>query len=47
MVNFAFGAGNRGAGLYGPETRKRPAGVKSTYDPANLFCGGYGVDVSA
>ncbi|MBE8469796.1 FAD-binding oxidoreductase [Streptomyces justiciae] len=42
-VNFAFGAGDRGEGLYDPETRKRLAGVKSTYDPANLFGDGYGV----
>lgn len=42
-VNFAFGAGDRGEGLYDPRTRKRLAGVKSTYDPANLFGDGWGV----
>ncbi|MGW3305795.1 FAD-binding oxidoreductase [Streptomyces sp. NPDC001073] len=36
-VNFAFGAGDRTEGLYDPETRKRLAGIKSSYDPANLF----------
>ncbi|SNX58459.1 FAD/FMN-containing dehydrogenase [Streptomyces sp. TLI_55] len=36
-VNFAFGGGDRNEGLYDPETRKRLAEVKSTYDPANLF----------
>ncbi|WP_405879868.1 MULTISPECIES: BBE domain-containing protein [unclassified Streptomyces] len=36
-VNFAFGAGDRTGGLYDPETRKRLAGIKSSYDPANLF----------
>ncbi|MGW2379039.1 FAD-binding oxidoreductase [Streptomyces sp. NPDC001658] len=38
-VNFAFGAGDRAEGLYDDETRKRLAGVKSWYDPANLFRG--------
>ncbi|MEV5880564.1 FAD-binding oxidoreductase [Streptomyces sp. NPDC052101] len=43
-LNFVFGAGDRGgAGLYGPETRKRLARVKETYDPANLFRRNYGV----
>ncbi|MGW0764220.1 FAD-binding oxidoreductase [Streptomyces sp. NPDC002676] len=42
-LNFAFGAGDRSAGLYDPETRKRLAGLKEQYDPANLFCGNYGV----
>ncbi|MEV5144171.1 FAD-binding oxidoreductase [Streptomyces sp. NPDC052727] len=42
-LNFAFGAGDRGAGLYDAETRKRLAGVKETYDPANLFRRNYGV----
>ncbi|GHJ98877.1 oxidoreductase [Streptomyces sp. Y2F8-2] len=42
-LNFAFGAGDRGAGLYDPETRKRLAGLKETYDPANLFRRNYGV----
>ncbi|MEY9991358.1 FAD/FMN-containing dehydrogenase [Streptomyces sp. V4I8] len=36
-VNFAFGAGDRGEGLYDAETLKRLAGIKSRYDPANLF----------
>ncbi|WP_420311724.1 FAD-binding oxidoreductase [Streptomyces sp. YS-B37] len=36
-VNFAFGAGDRAERLYDPETRKRLAGIKSSYDPANLF----------
>ena len=36
-VNFAFGAGDRTEGLYDPKTRKRLAGIKSSYDPANLF----------
>ncbi|MFJ9373990.1 FAD-binding oxidoreductase [Streptomyces sp. NPDC101455] len=38
-VNFAFGAGDRTEGLYDAETRKRLAGLKSEYDPANLFRG--------
>lgn len=42
-VNFAFGAGDRGEGLYDAETLKRLAGIKSRYDPANLFRTGYGV----
>lgn len=42
-VNFAFGAGDRGAGLYDAETLKRLARIKSRYDPANLFRTGYGV----
>lgn len=42
-LNFAFGAGDRGAGLYDAETRKRLAGLKSSYDPANLFRRNYGV----
>lgn len=42
-LNFAFGAGDRGAGLYDAETRKRLARVKETYDPANLFRRNYGV----
>ncbi|MEV6506071.1 FAD-binding oxidoreductase [Streptomyces sp. NPDC051642] len=36
-VNFAFGAGDRAERLYDAETRKRLAGLKSHYDPANLF----------
>ncbi|WP_078973179.1 FAD-binding oxidoreductase [Streptomyces sp. MMG1533] len=42
-VNFAFGAGDRTEGLYDAETRRRLAGVKSQYDPANLFRNSYGV----
>ncbi|KUO02390.1 BBE domain-containing protein [Streptomyces caeruleatus] len=42
-VNFVFGAGDRGAGLYDAGTRKRLAGIKSRYDPASLFRGNYGV----
>jgi hypothetical protein len=38
-LNFAFGAGDRTEGLYDAETRKRLAGLKSQYDPANLFRG--------
>ncbi len=38
-LNFAFGAGDRTEGLYDVETRKRLAGLKSSYDPANLFRG--------
>ncbi|MEU6142484.1 FAD-binding oxidoreductase [Streptomyces sp. NPDC047081] len=44
-LNFAFGAGDRTAGLYDGETLKRLAGLKSSYDPANLFRHNY--DVSA
>ncbi|MFI7399314.1 FAD-binding oxidoreductase [Streptomyces sp. NPDC049541] len=36
-LNFAFGAGDRTDGLYDAGTLKRLAGLKSTYDPANLF----------
>lgn len=36
-LNFAFGAGDRTEGLYDAETRERLAGLKSQYDPANLF----------
>ncbi|MEU1037230.1 FAD-binding protein [Streptomyces sp. NPDC005907] len=39
MRNFAFGAGDRPDGLYDPGTRERLAGLKSVYDPANLFGG--------
>ncbi|MGP4051758.1 FAD-binding oxidoreductase [Streptomyces sp. 2A115] len=42
-LNFAYGAGDRAAeGLYDPGTRKRLAGLKSVYDPANLFRGNWG-----
>lgn len=50
-LNFAYGAGDRTAeGLYDAGTRKRLAGLKSVYDPANLFrrnCGNYDVAVSS
>ncbi|MFD5078117.1 FAD-binding oxidoreductase [Streptomyces sp. NPDC058371] len=42
-LNFAFGAGDRTDGLYGPGTRTRLAGLKSRYDPANLFRRNYNV----
>jgi hypothetical protein len=42
-LNFAFGAGDRTDGLYGPETRERLAGLKSRDDPANLFRRNYNV----
>ncbi|CAM5662117.1 FAD-binding oxidoreductase OS=Streptomyces alboniger OX=132473 GN=CP975_11960 PE=3 SV=1 [Streptomyces alboniger] len=41
-LNFAFGGGDRPEGLYDPETRKRLAELKATYDPANLFRRNYG-----
>lgn len=41
-VNFAFGAGDRGEGLYDAETLERLAGIKSRHDPANLFRTYYG-----
>jgi len=43
-LNFAFGAGDRTEGLYDAATRKRLAGLKSQYDPANLFCRNYNVN---
>ncbi|WP_282794739.1 FAD-binding oxidoreductase [Streptomyces sp. CC224B] len=36
-LNFTFAGGDRPEGLYDEETRKRLAGLKATYDPANLF----------
>ncbi|WP_079043343.1 FAD-binding oxidoreductase [Streptomyces kanamyceticus] len=42
-LNFAFGGGDRPDGLYDPETRKRLAELKATYDPANLFRRNYDV----
>ncbi|WTX16378.1 FAD-binding oxidoreductase [Streptomyces sp. NBC_00005] len=42
-LNFAFGAGDRTEGLYDAETLKRLAGLKSQYDPANLFRTHYNV----
>ncbi|WP_369216889.1 FAD-binding oxidoreductase [Streptomyces flavofungini] len=41
-LNFAFGGGDRTEGLHDPETRKRLAGLKAMYDPANLFRRDYG-----
>ncbi|MFI1483738.1 FAD-binding oxidoreductase [Streptomyces sp. NPDC020747] len=46
-LNFAYGAGGRTAeGLYDSATHKRLAGLKSVYDPANLFRRNYDVSVS-
>ncbi|MFF1815577.1 FAD-binding oxidoreductase [Streptomyces sp. NPDC058251] len=42
-LTFAFGAGDRTEGLYDTGTRKRLAGLKSEYDPANLFRRNYNV----
>jgi FAD/FMN-containing dehydrogenase len=42
-LNFAFGAGDRMEGLYDAATRKRLAGLKSQYDPANLFRRNYNI----
>jgi len=42
-LNFAFGAGDRTEGLYDAQTRKRLAGLKSEYDPANLFRRNYNI----
>ncbi|MFH8606389.1 FAD-binding oxidoreductase [Streptomyces sp. NPDC018029] len=36
-LNFVFGGNDRPEGLYDPETLKRLAALKATYDPANLF----------
>ncbi|MFF3642388.1 FAD-binding oxidoreductase [Streptomyces sp. NPDC002564] len=36
-LNFAFGGNDRPQDLYDPETLKRLAVLKATYDPANLF----------
>lgn len=43
LLNFAFAAGDRGDGLYDAGTQERLAGLKATYDPANLFRRNYGV----
>ncbi|WP_409237313.1 FAD-binding oxidoreductase [Streptomyces sp. PA5.6] len=42
-LNFVFGGSDRPEGLYDAETRKRLAGLKATYDPANLFRRNYSV----
>ncbi|MEU9212098.1 FAD-binding oxidoreductase [Streptomyces sp. NPDC048415] len=42
-LNFAFGAGDRMEGLYDAATRKKLAGLKSQYDPANLFRRNYNI----
>ncbi|MBJ3811378.1 FAD-binding oxidoreductase [Streptomyces flavofungini] len=42
-LNFTFAGGDRTEGLYDAETRKRLAGLKATYDPANLFRRNYNV----
>ncbi|MFD9861181.1 FAD-binding oxidoreductase [Streptomyces alboflavus] len=42
-LNFTFASGDRPEGLYDAETRKRLAGLKVTYDPANLFRRNYNV----
>ncbi|MEU1015581.1 FAD-binding oxidoreductase [Streptomyces sp. NPDC005898] len=45
-LNFAFGGADRPEGLYDAKTRKRLAGLKVAYDPANLFRRSYGVGAS-
>ncbi|MFF3454218.1 BBE domain-containing protein [Streptomyces sp. NPDC002730] len=42
-LNFAFGGGDRTQGLYDAERLERLAGVKSQYDPANLFRQNYNI----
>lgn len=42
-LNFTFAGGDRPEGLYDAETHKRLAGLKATYDPANLFRRNYSV----
>ncbi|MGA4841911.1 FAD-binding oxidoreductase [Streptomyces sp. G45] len=42
-LNFTFASGDRPEGLYDAGTLKRLAGLKATYDPANLFRRNYGV----
>ncbi|MFD5745725.1 FAD-binding oxidoreductase [Streptomyces sp. NPDC127033] len=41
--NFSFGDGARAEGLHGAGTADRLAGLRSVYDPANLFGRGLGV----
>ncbi|MEU7582479.1 FAD-binding oxidoreductase [Streptomyces sp. NPDC041068] len=43
FLNFVFGGGDRTEGIYAPDTRKRLAELKATYDPANLFRRNYDV----
>jgi FAD/FMN-containing dehydrogenase len=42
-LNFAAGAGDRPERLYDDGTRKRLAGLKAQYDPANLFRRNYAI----
>ncbi|MGW2635448.1 FAD-binding oxidoreductase [Streptomyces sp. NPDC001348] len=42
-LNFASGAGDRTEGLYDDATRKRLAGLKAQYDPADLFRRNYAI----
>ncbi|MEU6989566.1 FAD-binding oxidoreductase [Streptomyces sp. NPDC046465] len=42
-LNFVFGGNDRTEGLYDPETLKRLAALKATYDPANLFRNNYDI----
>ncbi|MFD4632892.1 FAD-binding oxidoreductase [Streptomyces sp. NPDC058284] len=42
-LNFLYGGNDRTEGLYDPETLKRLAALKATYDPANLFRRNYNV----
>lgn len=42
-LNFTFAGGDRTEGLYDAGTRKRLAGLKAVYDPANLFRRNYDV----
>ncbi|MFD9224173.1 FAD-binding oxidoreductase [Streptomyces sp. NPDC060064] len=42
-LNFAFGGGDRTQGLYDAERLERLTGVKSQYDPANLFRQNYNI----
>ncbi|MFH8792575.1 FAD-binding oxidoreductase [Streptomyces sp. NPDC017941] len=42
-LNFTFASGDRTEGIYDAGTRERLAGLKASYDPANLFRRNYGV----